>query len=68
MFLVAIFNTEGKPPGADYHVKTIIFYIYEYFTNPDNMPLAAAASIISFGIILEMTLIQNAVGKRRVHY
>lgn len=66
--VVAIFNTEGKPPGADYHVKTIIFYIYEYFTNPDNMPLAAAASIILFGIILVMTLIQNAVGKRRVHY
>lgn len=66
--VVAIFGNEGKPPGADYHMKTIVFYIYDYFTNPDNMPLAAAASIILFGIILVMTMIQNAVGKRRVHY
>ncbi len=66
--VVAIFGSEGKPPGADYHMKTIVFYIYDYFTNPDNMPLAAAASIILFAIILLLTIVQNAVGKRRVHY
>jgi len=66
--VVAIFGNEGKPPGADYHMKTIVFYIYDYFSNPDNMPLAAAASIILFAIILVLTQIQNAVGKRRVHY
>lgn len=66
--VVAIFGNEGKPPGAPYHMKTIVFYIYDYFTNPDNMPLAAAASIVLFIIILLMTLVQNAVGKRRVHY
>lgn len=66
--VVAIFGSEGKPPGADYHMKTIVFYIYDYFTNPDNMPFAAAASIILFAIILVLTVIQNAVGKRRVHY
>ncbi len=66
--VVAIFGNEGKPPGADYHMKTIVFYIYDYFTTPDNMPLAAAASIVLFAIILVMTMVQNAVGKRRVHY
>ena len=66
--VVAIFGNEGKPPGAPYHMKTIVFYIYDYFSNPDNMPLAAAASIILFAIILLMTFVQNAVGKRRVHY
>ena len=49
-------------------MKTIVFYIYDYFTTPDNMPLAAAASIVLFAIILVMTMVQNAVGKRRVHY
>lgn len=66
--VVAIFGNEGKPPGADYHMKTIVFYIYDYFKNPDNMPLAAAASIVLFAIILALTMVQNAVGKRRVHY
>jgi multiple sugar transport system permease protein len=66
--VVAIFGNEGKPPGADYHMKTIVFYIYDYFSNPDNMPLAAAASIVLFAIILLLTVVQNAVGKRRVHY
>ncbi len=66
--VIAIFGNRGRPPGADYHLKTIVFYIYDYFNVTGKMPEAAAASIVLFGIILLMTLIQMQVSKKRVHY
>ncbi|NLN51134.1 MAG: ABC transporter permease subunit [Acholeplasmataceae bacterium] len=66
--VIAIFGNRGRPPGADYHLKTIVFYIYDYFDHSGKMPEAAAASIVLFGIILVMTLFQMQVSKKRVHY
>ncbi len=66
--VIAIFGNRGRPPGADYHLKTIVFYIYDYFAYSGKMPEAAAASIVLFGIILVMTLVQMQVSKKRVHY
>lgn len=68
--VVAIFGDSARPPGATYNLKTIVFYVYDYLNNavPGNLSLAAASSIILFGIILIFTLVQMYVGKKRVHY
>ncbi len=68
--VVAIFGDTAAPAGAQYNLKTIVFYIYDYINNtaPGNLSLAAAASIILFLIILVFTLLQMYVGKKRVHY
>lgn len=66
--VLAIFGQTGQPAGADYTLKTIVFYIYDFFNTPGQMPRAAAASIILFGIILILTIIQLQVGKKKVHY
>lgn len=66
--VIAIFGNRGRPPGVDYHLKTIVFYIYDYFDVSGKMPEAAAASIVLFGIILVMTVVQMQVSKKRVHY
>lgn len=66
--VIAIFGNSGRPPGADYHLKTIVFYIYDYFNYTGKMPEAAAASIVLFLIILVFTGLQMQVSKKRVHY
>lgn len=66
--VIAIFGNSGRPPGADYHLKTIVFYIYDYFNFTGKLPEAAAASIVLFLIILLFTIAQMQVSKKRVHY
>ncbi|MFA6678629.1 MAG: sugar ABC transporter permease, partial [Acholeplasmataceae bacterium] len=66
--VIAIFGNSGRPPGADYHLKTIVFYIYDYFNFTGKLPEAAAASIVLFLIILLFTGLQMQVSKKRVHY
>lgn len=66
--VIAIFGNEGAPSGANYTMKTIVFYIYDFFDTTGKMPEAAAASLILFGFILVLTLIQMQVSKKRVHY
>jgi multiple sugar transport system permease protein len=72
--VVAIIGTTGTiSTGAagNINLKTIVFYIYDYIQLAGlngSMSLAAAASIILFGIILVFTVVQLQVGKRRVHY
>ena len=68
--VVAIFGDTGQPAGANFNLKTIVFYIYDYLNNatPGNLSLAAASSIVLFFFILILTLIQMRIGKARVHY
>lgn len=66
--VIAIFGNRAMPPGADYNLKTIVFYIYDYINYSGNMPEAAAASIVLFIIILIITIFQMQVSKKRVHY
>lgn len=61
--------TTGK--NGQVNLKTIVFYVYDYLNlqgQVGQMSLAAAASILLFGIILIFTLIQMQVSKKRVHY
>ena len=67
--VIAIFGNAGQPAGADFTMKTIVFYIFDYFKGSNtNLHKAAAASIILFAFILVLTLIQMQVSKKRVHY
>lgn len=72
--IVAIVGTTGViQGGADgpINLKTIVFYVYDYLglAGVDGMmSLAAAASILLFGLILVITIIQMQVSKKRVHY
>lgn len=66
--VIALFGNTGQPPGATYNLKTIVFYIYDFFETTGKFSQAAAASIILFGLILILTLIQMQVSKKRVHY
>ena len=66
--VVAIFGDVGQPDSANYTLKTIVFYIYDYIYSGENLSLAAAGSIILFAIILVLTLIQMQLSKKRVHY
>lgn len=66
--VIAIFGNTGQPPGATYNLKTIVFYIYDFFNTTGKFSQAAAASIILFGLILVLTLVQMQVSKKRVHY
>ena len=55
---------EGTGPVS---MKTMVFFIYDQVAN-NNVHYASAASVILFLIIMAITLIQNQVSKRRVHY
>ena len=66
--VIAIFGNSGKPPGATYTLKTIVFYIYDFFSVTGKFAEAAAASIILFVLILLLTIVQMKVSKKRVHY
>ncbi len=66
--VIALFGQSGAPRGATYNLKTIVFYIYDFFEVTGKLSEAAAASIILFALILLMTLVQMQVSKKRVHY
>jgi len=66
--VVAVFGDEGQPPSANYTLKTIVFYIYDYIYSGENLSLAAAGSILLFFVILVLTLVQMQLSKKRVHY
>ncbi len=66
--VVAVFGDAGQPDSANYTLKTIVFYIYDYIYSGENLSLAAAGSIILFAVILVLTLVQMQLSKRRVHY
>ena len=69
----AVVGMFGKPGGAfvtqgwPETMKTMVFFIYEQVAD-NNVHFASAASVILLIIIMAITLIQNQVSKRRVHY
>lgn len=71
--IIAIFNGEMGPSDDPYKYITIVGFIY-YFTKggadktPNGQPRAAATAIVLFAIIMTITLIQNQINKRKVHY
>ncbi len=58
-----VFDSRGLP-GT---MKTMVFFIYDQVAK-NNVQYASAASVILLIIIMAITLLQNQVSKRRVHY
>ncbi len=65
---VQVVGLFGTRPGPSNSALTIVFYVYERFWGAAEHVVAAAASVILFGIILIFTGIQMWVSKKKVHY
>ena len=63
----AVVGIYGAEKVSNSYINTMVGYIYDQIGN-DSTGLAAAGSLILFGIILVFTLINLAVSKKKVHY
>ena len=65
--IIGIFGDKMGPPDDAGRLNTMVGFVYEAIEK-DRQGLASAAALILFGIILVVTLINNYVIKKRVHY
>lgn len=70
--IVSLFG-ENMGNSSEGTFMTAVGYIYKFFSTvqsgrADNLPIAAAAAVVLFVIILAVTGLQMAYNKRRVHY
>ena len=65
--IVGIFGDKMGPPHDVGRLNTMVGFVYDAIEK-DRQGLASAAALILFGIILVVTLINNYVIKKRVHY
>ena len=65
--IVGIFGESMGPPDDSGRLNTMVGFIYDALET-NSQGRASAAALILFGIILVVTLINNQVSKKRVHY
>ena len=65
--IVGIFGEKMGPPDDAGRLNTMVGFIYDALES-NNQGRASAAALILFGIILVVTLINNWVSSKRVHY
>ena len=65
--IVGIFGENMGPPDDAKRLNTMVGFIYDALET-NSQGRASAAALILFGIILVVTLINNQVSKKRVHY
>ncbi len=65
--IVGIFGETMGPPDAAKRLNTMVGFIYDSLSS-NSQGRASAAALILFAIILVVTLINNQVSKKRVHY
>ena len=65
--IVGIFGENMGPPNDAGRLNTMVGFIYDALET-NSQGRASAAALILFGIILVVTLINNQVSKKRVHY
>ena len=65
--IVGIFGDKMGPPGDYGRLNTMVGFIYDALET-NSQGRASAAALILFGIILVVTIINNQVSKKRVHY
>ena len=65
--IVGIFGETMGPPDDGDRLNTMVGFIYDALET-NSQGRASAAALILFGIILVVTLINNQVSKKRVHY
>ena len=65
--IVGIFGENMGPPNDAGRLNTMVGFIYDALET-NSQGRASAAALILFGIILVVTIINNQVSKKRVHY
>ena len=65
--IVGIFGENMGPPDDAGRLNTMVGFVYDAL-EANNQGRASAAALILFGIILVVTLINNWVSNKRVHY
>ena len=65
--IVGIFGEKMGPPDDAGRLNTMVGFIYDALET-NSQGRASAAALILFGIILVVTLINDQVSKKRVHY
>lgn len=65
--IVGIFGETMGPPDDAGRLNTMVGFIYDALET-NSQGRASAAALILFAIILVVTLINNQVGKKRIHY
>ena len=65
--IVGIFGENMGPPDDAKRLNTMVGFIYDALET-NSQGRASAAALILFGIILVVTLINNQVSKKRIHY
>ena len=65
--IVGIFGENMGPPDDAGRLNTMVGFIYDALET-NSQGRASAAALILFGIILVVTLVNNQVSKKRVHY
>lgn len=65
---VEVVGLFGAVPGPADSAMTIVYYVYDRFYGAGRPTIAAAASVILFGIILLMTFGQMWLNRRNTHY
>ena len=65
--IVGIFGENMGPPDEAGRLNTMVGFIYDALEE-NAQGRASAAALILFAIILVVTLINNWVGKKRIHY
>ena len=65
--IVGIFGDKMGPADDAGRLNTVVGFVYDAMAR-DRQGLASAAALILFAIILVVTLINNQVSKKRVHY
>ena len=65
--IVGIFGENMGPPDDAGRLNTMVGFIYDALET-NSQGRASAAALILFGIILVVTLINNQVSKKRIHY
>ena len=65
--IVGIFGENMGPPDDAKRLNTMVGFIYDALET-NSQGRASAAALILFGIILVVTLINNQLSKKRVHY
>ena len=65
--IVGIFGENMGPPDDAGRLNTIVGFIYDALAT-NSQGRASAAALILFAIILVVTMINNQVSKKRIHY
>ncbi len=65
--IIGIFGEKMGPPDAAGRLNTIVGFVYDALER-DRQGLASAAALILFGIILVVTIFNNWVSNKSVHY